>query len=528
MTAPAPSEVSGEGIVIEGLHKRYGDTIALDGLDLTAQPGEILGVAGPNGSGKSTIVKTLAGEVIADQGRILLDGAERAPDDLAGEVTIVHQEPQVFLNLTVAENLLVGRERRRVLTRRIDAAESELLADMGLSSHVDTELDLLPLAAQQRTEIARALAQDARIFLFDEPNSALTEEESEDLFRRMHDLADSGCVVILVSHRLHELVVHADRVAMIIDGQCRVILKGDDLTEERVARELVVGVAGVAEAATDVSEGDPAAARVGGEQDSVALRLSGWTHRDGGFSDIDMSVGLGEIVAVSGVEGSGARELVHSLAGFEPATGSLRVGVGSTSETNGDGRSAKAATEQVGFVGANRAENLFYNLSVGENLLSRLSTDICDRLGLLHPRTLREAAEHLADQFRVKAGSVADPMGSLSGGNQQKVLIGAATATRPRVLVLEEPTRGVDVGSKSEIYRLLRQYADPESQLGLPGMEGHGEAVVLFCTEDAEIFEVADRAYVIARGRISGEMNLADYDDVESFAADRVRLESGG
>ena len=119
-------------------------------------------------------------------------------------------------------------------------------------------------------------------------------------------------------------------------------------------------------------------------------------------------------------------------------------------------------------------------------------------------------------------------MGSLSGGNQQKVAIGAATATRPRILVLEEPTRGVDVGSKSEIYRLLRQYADPESQLGLPDMEGHGEAVVLYCTEDAEIFEVADRVYVIAQGRISGELNLSDYDDVESFAADRVRLEAGG
>ena len=528
MTAPAPSGLSGEGIVIKGLHKRYGDTIALDGLDITVQPGEILGIAGPNGSGKSTMVKTLAGEVIADRGRILLDGSERAAEELAGQVTIVHQEPQVFLNLTVAENLLVGRERRRLLNRRIDAAEFELLADMGLREHVHTNLEYLPLAAQQRTEIARALAQEAHIFLFDEPNSALTEEESEDLFRRMHDLADSGCVVILVSHRLHELVVHADRVGMIIDGQCRVILQGDDLTEERVARELVVGVSKGAEAGAEALGGDAAAARAFGEQDSVALRLSGWTHRDGAFSHIDISVGLGEIVAISGVEGSGSRELVHSLAGFAPATGSLRVGVGSASEANGDATSVRAATAQVGFVGANRAENLFFNLSVGQNLLARLSTDICDRLGLLHPRTLRSAAVHLADQFRVKAGSVDDPMGSLSGGNQQKVVIGAATATRPRILVLEEPTRGVDVGSKSEIYRLLRQYADPEGQLGLPGMEGHGEAVVLYCTEDAEIFEVADRVYVIARGRISGELNLSDYADVESFAADRVRLEAGG
>ena len=524
MTAVVSGEDSGEGIVIEGLHKRYGDTIALDGLDITVQPGEILGIAGPNGSGKSTMVKTLAGEVIADSGRVLLDGTESDAADLAAQVTIVHQEPQVFLNMTVAENLLVGREHRKILNRRINAAESELLADMGLSAHANTVLEHLPLAAQQRTEIARALAQDARIFLFDEPNSALTEEESEDLFRRMHDLADSGRLVILVSHRLHELVVHADRVGMIIDGQCRVILSGDDLTEDRVARELVVGVA--REAVGEAQ--DVAAARVDSEDGPVALRLSGWTHRDGGFTDIDMSVGRGEIVAISGVEGSGARALVHSLAGFAPATGSMQVGVDSTSETNGDGRSTKAATEQVGFVGANRAENLFFNLSVGENLLSRLSVDISDRLGLLHPRTMRDAAEHLADQFQVKAGSMDDPMGSLSGGNQQKVVIGAATATRPKILVLEEPTRGVDVGSKSEIYRLLRQYADPESQLGLPDMEGHGEAVVLYCTEDAEIFEVADRVYVIAQGRISGELDLSDYDDVESFAADRVHLEAGG
>ena len=528
MTAVASPEHVAVGVVLEGLHKRYGDTIALGGLDLTAFPGEILGVAGPNGSGKSTMVKTLAGEVIADEGRIFLAGVESSADELAGQVTIVHQEPQVFLNLTVAENLLVGRERTRFFRRRVDAAELELLGDMGLRPHAGTGLEFLPLAAQQRTEIARALAHEARVFLFDEPNSALTEEESEDLFRRMHGLANAGCVVILVSHRLHELVAHADRVAMIIDGQCRVVLSGDDLTEDRVARELVVGVTRGAESDDGALDEAAAAAQADGDDGPIAMSLSGWTHRGGSFADIDMSVGLGEIVAVAGVEGSGARELVHSLAGFAQATGSLRVGVGSTSEPNGDAKSVRVATGQVGFVGANRAENLFFNLTVGENLLSRLSTDICDRLGLLHPRTLRDAAEHLADQFRVKAGSVDDPMGSLSGGNQQKVVIGAATATRPRILVLEEPTRGVDVGSKSEIYRLLRQYADPEGQLGLPGMEGHGEAVVLYCTEDAEIFEVADRVYVIAQGRISGELNLSDYDDVESFAADRVRLEAGG
>ena len=521
--------VSGESIVIEGLHKRYGDTVALDGLDITVQPGEILGIAGPNGSGKSTMVKTLAGEVMADRGRILLDGVERDAADLAAQVTIVHQEPQVFLNLTVAENLLVGREHRKILNRRIDAAESELLADMGLSAHADTVLEHLPLAAQQRTEIARALAQDARIFLFDEPNSALTEEESEDLFRRMHDLADSGRLVILVSHRLHELVVHADRVGMIIDGQCRVILSGDDLTEDRVARELVVGVA------RDAVGGDEAFA----EDPPLRREPAARTVRSPCGSRAGRTATAGS--PTSTCRWGAARSWPSPVwRDPEPAHWSTRwrashrrparcKSVWTAPRRRTATAGAKAATDQVGFVGANRAENLFFNLSVGENLLSRLSTDICDRLGLAaSPDAAGSAANHLADQFQVKAGSVDDPMGSLSGGNQQKVVIGAATATRPKILVLEEPTRGVDVGSKSEIYRLLRQYADPESQLGLPDMEGHGEAVVLYCTEDAEIFEVADRVYVIAQGRISGELNLSDYDDVESFAADRVHLEAGG
>ncbi|MEO6207813.1 MAG: ATP-binding cassette domain-containing protein, partial [Candidatus Limnocylindrales bacterium] len=241
MSASAPAMSSAGGVTIRELQKRYGDTIALAGLDLDARPGEILGVAGPNGAGKSTMVKILAGEVAADAGEIVVDGEPWSPILGWQRVAVVHQEPQLFPNLTVAQNIVVGRERSRWLRHGVNAGERKLLADLAIDGFADQPLGSVTLAVQQRTEIARALAQDARVFLFDEPNSALTEEESDDLFRRMHALADAGRVVILVSHRLAELVAHCNRVAIILDGRSARVLEGSALTHEAIARELVVG-----------------------------------------------------------------------------------------------------------------------------------------------------------------------------------------------------------------------------------------------------------------------------------------------
>lgn len=489
-------------VELAGLTKHYGDTVALDGLDLVARAGEITGVAGPNGAGKSTMVKILAAEVEADAGEIRLGGILWQEVAAADQVALVHQEPQVFPNLTVAQNLLVGREGSSVVLRSLDESERELLEVLGIGEFANLQLGLLPLAVQQRTEIARALARDVSVFLFDEPNSALTEEESADLFERMHRLAEAEHVVILVSHRLQDLAQHTDRVVIILDGKCSAILEGSDLNEERIARELVVGISPGAR----IDNGDAPAVADGIEQ---SLSAHGWTHRSRMFRDVTMHVTAGEIVAVAGVEGSGGRELVRSLAGFEPASGTLTVG--GTDVTAGN-----RAWQRVGFVGADRASNLFGNLSVEENLVVRLSGDIAPRFGAID-RTLSSAtARELADRFQVKVASLDEPIGSLSGGNQQKVAIAAAMATHPQALVLEEPTRGVDIGSTREIYRLLQSYA------------AEGEAIVLFCTEDLEMFEVVDRVYVIARGRVSGEMHIRSYPDIEAFAADRAMLEAGG
>ncbi len=487
------------GLRIVGLRKWYGDTRALDGLNLEARPSEILGVAGPNGAGKSTLIKILAGETTADDGVIELDGR---PWDTArdfGRVAVVHQEPQVFPNLTVAQNLMVGREGTRALVRDLDAAERTLLTDLGILEYADRTMDDVPLAIQQRVEIGRALARDARIFLFDEPNSALTQEESIDLFRRMHLLADAGSVVILVSHRIAELAEHADRVALILDGVSTTVLEGDAVTQEGIAAGLVTGQA--------IREADQQIVVHLDDSAATALRLTDWTHAGGDFSAIDLHVRVGEIVAIIGVEGSGARELVRSIAGFERGVGRIEI-------AGRSGRSEIASGTSL--VSADRQASLFSNMSIGHNMVARLHREITLIGGALRFDRMREIAHELRTQFQVKAGSVELPIRSLSGGNQQKVAIAAAIVKRPGVLVLEEPTRGVDIGSKREIYRLMREYA------------GQGHALIIYCTEVPEVFEAADLAYVVSEGRLSAPLVVMNHPDVEDLARAVTRLERHG
>jgi ABC-type sugar transport system ATPase subunit len=493
MTAPSDA-----GLVIRGLRKWYGDTRALDGLDIEARPGEILGIAGPNGAGKSTLIKILAGETRADDGEIRLDGLPWDTASNRDRVAVVHQEPQLFPNLSVAENMMVGREGTRVQIRRLTDQERALMTDLGVLEYAARPLALVPLAIQQRVEIGRALARDARVFLFDEPNSALTQEESSDLFRRIHLLADAGKVVLLVSHRIAELAEHANRVALVLDGLCTATLEGAALTQEGIAAGLVTG---------QVTRQDEEQIVVHlGEAAGTAMQLTDWTHHGGEFHAIDLHVRAGEIVAIVGVEGSGARELVRSIAGFERGSGRIEIA----------GRSGRHATGETGLVSADRQASLFSNLSIGENMVSRLSGDITARGGRLRKGRMLQIAHELREQFRVKAHSVHLPIRSLSGGNQQKVAIAAAIVKRPEVLVLEEPTRGVDIGSKGEIYRLMREYAR------------RGHAVIIYCTEVPEVFEAADLAYVVSEGRISEPLVVMNFPEVKELARSITRLERHG
>ncbi len=484
--------------MIRDLRKVYGDTVALAGLSLEVRPGEILGIAGPNGAGKSTMVKILAGEVERDSGEILVDGEAWSRTFGADRVAVVHQEPQLFPNLTIGENIAAGREQSGLWWPRVDPADRALFDELGVGSLIDVPLGSLGLALQQRTEIARALVRDARLMLFDEPNSALTPEESADLFRLMRRLADTGHVVMLISHRLTELAAHADRVGVIVDGRCVRVIEGDVLTAEEIAQTLVRGLELATARVAATGSATPVVA--------PGLRFARLTDRSGAFSELDLDAPSGVITALIGVEGSGAREIVRATAGLQRVRGTIEVA----------GRRVRPAglAARVSYVGADRASSLFTNLTVGENLVIRLDRQISGVLGLRR-RRMRELAEQLRTDFQVKSAGIDIGIRSLSGGNQQKVAIAAALARRPEVLSLDEPTRGVDIASKAEIYEILRAYAAEHP-------------VVLFCTEIPEVYEVADRLYVVSEGRLSAPLEVADFPGMEALAKAVASLERHG
>jgi ABC-type sugar transport system ATPase subunit len=483
-----------DGIRVRGLQKRYGSTVALAGIDLDIRLGEVLGIAGPNGAGKSTLIRIIAGEERADSGDLTFNGRPWAPTADWRSVAVVHQEPQLFPNLSVAENVLVGREGTSTGRPRLSATDAKVMEAFGIDRFAGSLLEDCTLATQQRTEIARAVARDARVFLFDEPNSALTDEESDELFRELHKLAASGRIVILVTHRLGDLFEHAARVAVIRDGRIRAVLEGETLTEDGLAQQLVV------------DSGADASAKGGGQahpDENALIALSGWSHASA-FRGVSLSARPGEIIALVGVEGSGARELLRSLAGLERCSGTIEIA----------GEKGETAQRLSAYVPATRLFSLYSNFSVGENLLVRLGKpDIAGFAMALKKRRMRQLAAKAVTRFLVKTRTLSQGVRSLSGGNQQKVAIAQALNCAPRLLLLEEPTRGVDIRSKREIYRLLRDYVEA------------GNVVIIFCTEVLEVYEAADRAYVVADGALSSAIAVREYDHIERLATDITRLE---
>ncbi len=476
------------GLELKGIEKAYGATRALAGVDLSAGPGEVVGIAGPNGAGKSTLVRVIGGEEEPDAGSASFDGDAFDP---AQSVAIVHQEAQLFPNLTVGQNLMVGREGNRALRPRLGSSQREHLVHLDLERVADRPVGSCTLAVQQRVEIARALTREARIFLFDEPNSALTDAESAELFREIHRLAAAGHVVMLVSHRLSDLVENCDRVVIVRGGRVADSFSGEALHEDAIARALVVDVE-----STIVEErpsADPSAPAV--------LEVSGWSGGGGAFAEIDLSLRSGSLTALTGVEGSGARELLRSLAGLEAAKGEFRL----------DGQRSRPGPG-ISFVSASRRDSLFDNLDVGENLAARQSEEITIGPGILRKRRIATLGEEQVSRFGIKARNSRQAIRSLSGGNQQKVAIAAAIATEPRVLLLEEPTRGVDVGSRHEIYRLLWNLA------------ASGCAVLMFCTEATEVFDAASRVHVVSDGRLLAAVDV-EHRHVEELASELASLE---
>ncbi len=491
MSAPLP-----HGISLRGVSKSYGATTALAGVDLDLTPGEVLGIAGPNGAGKSTLVRMIAGEERPSGGTLTLNGAPWSPSDDWHAVAVVHQEPQLFHNLTVAQNVMVGREGHKHRLPRLCAPDLAVMQAFGIGHLRNRALGDCSLATQQRTEIARAVARAATVFLFDEPNSALTNEESDALFAEIRKLAEAGNIVVLITHRLQDFVRHCTRVAVVRDGRVGAILSGDTLTEDHIARQLVTDTA-----TATISARNRASTTTG----APVFTLQNWSHPRA-FRGIDLVGASGRIIALMGVEGSGARELLRSLAGLEVCTGRLDIS-GATGQAGLDRFTA--------YVPATRAQSLYSNYTVGENLLVRLGKpQIAGFAMALRKRQMQQLVSDAVTRFKVKTGSTSQPIRSLSGGNQQKVAIAQALIGNPRLTLLEEPTRGVDIHSKGEIYRLLRDYV------------AQGNSVVIYCTEVLEVFEAADEVRVMSEGHLSAPLSIADIAHVEELASQINHLES--
>jgi ABC-type sugar transport system ATPase subunit len=482
------------GLRVSGVRKSFGSTQALRRLDLFAPAGQITGIAGPNGAGKSTFVGILAGELSADAGTIEIGGRPLEIGVKTDRVALVHQEPQLFPNLSVWENVMVGREHSRWMHPHLPGRVAALLEEFALTDCRDAELAMVPLAAQQRVEIVRALAWSAEVLVFDEPNSALSESESLELFASMHRLAAEGRIVLLVSHRIGELVEHCASVVTILDGEDREVIAGSALTEQALARALI-------DQSAD-HDGDERRTGALHDQSLPGLVISASRQVEGVDPSVRVDLRRGEVTAFVGVEGSGARAFVQALGAPDPRQ-RLRAA----------GGSAAGPAALVEFVSAHRQESLFRNLSVAENIASRLGAEITGSAGVLSSRRVGAVVEKARLGMRIKAGAMHDPIATLSGGNQQKVAIAAAIAKNPDLLVLEEPTRGVDIGSRTEIYRILTEYA------------AAGRAVCLYCTEIVEVFRAAHRALVFKEGRLAADLEVAGFADVRELSRRIVEAE---
>jgi rhamnose transport system ATP-binding protein len=474
---------------LDGVSVSFGAVRALQDARLELEAGEVHGLVGENGAGKSTLVKVLAGVHGPDAGSVRLDGRDVAfagpADARAAGIAVIYQEPTLFPDLSVAENIFMGRQPlgrlRRIDTVAMRRRTTDLFARLGVPVDPDRPARGLSIADQQLVEIAKALSFDARVLVMDEPTAALSGVEVERLFAVARSLRDAGAAVLFISHRFDEIFDLCDRVTVMRDGRWIStdpigVLTIDQLVRRMVGREV----------SSMYPKGDAAVRE-------ARLEVRGLTRRDS-FADVTFTVHGGEIVALAGLVGAGRTEVIRAVFGVDRYDAG-EVAVGGARLPPGDTAAAIAAG--VALVPEDRrAQGLVMELSVERNatLPRRWSLS---RLGLLLGGAERRSARTWTERLRVRAGRLSDPVSTLSGGNQQKVVLAKWLSTEPRVLIVDEPTRGIDVGTKAEVHRLLSELA------------AGGVAVLMVSSELPEVLGMADRILVMHEGRLVADIPRA-------------------
>jgi ribose transport system ATP-binding protein len=479
-------------LAVTGARKQFPGVLALDGVSITLAPGEVLAVVGENGAGKSTLMKCVAGVYHLDSGEVRLDGRlVRFPtpaDAIAEGVTLIHQELNLAENLSVTDNLFLGRELTRGgSVRMLNIGEmsyraTELLAKVGLAAdRARSRVETLSPGEKQLVEIARALGTDVRVLIMDEPTSSLTQIETERLYAVIESLKSQGVSILYISHRLAEVRRCADRVTVLRDGRNAGELEKADITHDNMVR-LMVG--------RDLQYFYPKVHRsgIGG---APALEVNGLRYRSGPEIPASFDVRAGEILGMAGLVGAGRTELAEAIFGVRRVVaGQIRLDGQvwrARSPTNAIAAGVLLVPED------RRLHGLVLEESVGFNLSLPNLRRIGSFLGIRR-RAEDELHRTWINRLRIKTPSPKQNAGLLSGGNQQKVVYGKWLARGPRVLILDEPTRGVDVGAKSEIYSLIDELAS------------RGIAVWMITSDMEELLGMSDRVLVMHEGRVAGEL----------------------
>ncbi|TPE53022.1 sugar ABC transporter ATP-binding protein [Amaricoccus solimangrovi] len=476
-------------LALEGIAKSFPGVKALDGVALALYPGEVTALVGENGAGKSTIVKILTGIHQPDAGRILLEGAETAfptaEAAAAAGVTAIHQETVLFDDLSVAENIFLGHAPRTrwglIDWRRMNAEAREMLARVGATIAPETRLRDLGIASKHLVAVARALSIEARVVIMDEPTAALSHKEIEELYELVERLRAEGKAILFISHKFDEIFRIADRYTVFRDGALVGAGHMADVTEDDLVRMMV---------GRSIEAIFPVRAHNVGDE---VLRVVGYSHPTE-FADINFTLRKGEILGFYGLVGAGRSEFMQALFGVtEPAKGAVRID-GKVAVIRDPAQAiAKGIVyvpEDRGAQGAIRAMPIFQNITLPS--LARTSKD-----GFLRLAEEFALARRYATRLDLRAAALDQELGQLSGGNQQKVVIAKWLATRPRVIILDEPTKGIDIGSKAAVHEFMAELA------------AEGLAVIMVSSEIPEILGMSDRVIVMREGRIAGEYERA-------------------
>ena len=474
---------------VEGAYKRFGGVHALSGASLVVNEGEIVGLLGENGAGKSTLVKTLAGlhsldaGTVTISGRPFVQGNPRAAREQG--VAVIYQEPSLFPDLSLAENVFVGRQPTsggRVNWNAMVADTRELFGGLGIDLDPLRPARGLSIADQQMVEIVKALSIDATLIIMDEPSAALSSAEVAQLMAVARRLKSQGRGVVYISHRLDEVQELCDSVTVMRDGATVATAAVAEIDTAQIVRWMV---------GREITEMFP---KLDAEVGSVVLTVDGLT-RDGVFHDISFEVRQGEIVALAGLVGAGRSEVVRAIFGIDRHDAGTVTMAG---RPLANGSPAAAMSAGIALVPEDRRlQGLFMPAAISRNIAMTVLARLRSRL-LLRNISERRVAVDWASRLRLKYADIEDPVERLSGGNQQKVVLAKWLATDPVLLIVDEPTRGIDVGTKAEVHRLLSEQAVA------------GLAVLMVSSDLPEVLGMADRILVMREGRLVAEIARAD------------------